>query len=264
MMPSGLSVHDLIISAAAHRLFGPLSFSLDPGDRLAVLGQNGTGKTTLLHTLAGLGASGQGHLLLQQGDHPALDIAALSPQQRASRIGIVFQHEAEQMPASVYETVMLGRLPHARRWQWESETDHQVVRKTLQQFDLAALADRDIASLSGGERQRVAIAALLAQQPDIYLLDEPSNHLDIAFQLKILSTLTNRVRSQQQLLIMATHDINLASRFCNRVLLLMPDGQHHIGSADDILQSALLSKAFNCPIESIDTGSGRFFVPLSQ
>jgi iron complex transport system ATP-binding protein len=263
MMPITLSVHDLLLGTPTRALCGPLNFSLEPGDRLAVLGQNGTGKTTLLHTLAGLGASGQGHLLLQQEEQAALDIATLNPQQRASRIGIVFQHEAEQMPASVYETVMLGRLPHARRWQWESETDHQVVRDTLQQLDLNGLADRDIASLSGGEKQRVAIAALLAQQPDIYLLDEPSNHLDIPFQLKILGALANRVSSHQQLLIMATHDINLASRFCNRVLLLTPDGQHHIGSADDILRSELLSQAFNCPIESVDTASGRFFIPLT-
>ncbi|ALO46906.1 ABC transporter ATP-binding protein [Pseudohongiella spirulinae] len=260
-MPIGLSVHDLLLATPSQALCGPMSFSLQPGDRLAVLGQNGTGKTTLLHTLAGLGIAGCGQLLLQPENSAELDVTSLSPQQRASRIGIVFQHEAEQMPASVYESVMLGRLPHARRWQWESETDHQVVRNTLEQLELQALADRDLASLSGGEKQRVAIAALLAQQPDIYLLDEPSNHLDIAFQLKILGTLAERVRNQQQLLVMATHDINLANRFCNRVLLLTPDGQHHFGHAKDILQSELLSRAFNCAIESVDTSIGRFFIP---
>jgi iron complex transport system ATP-binding protein len=254
-----LEMTDVTIQIAGRSLCGPLSLSLMPGDRLGILGQNGTGKTTLLHTLMRLHPVHLGQIQLL--GRPLSDWPANA---MARQCGILFQREPDQMPASVYETVLLGRFPHQHAWQWESEEDHSIVRQSLTAMELEAFAERDIATLSGGERQRVAIAALLAQQPKLFLLDEPSNHLDVAFQIKVLDCLRQLSAQQESTVVIATHDINLASRLCNRILLLQPTGKHHFGDVDEVLQEALLSEAFQCRIRSISSEDGMLYYPQTN
>lgn len=252
-----LTVAGLEIHSPEKRLCGPLSFTLNPGDRLGILGQNGTGKTTLLHTLMGLQPVRQGRV--QIGPRPLDDWRG---QQLAQQIGILFQAVPDEMPATVYEAVMLGRLPYARHWQWENDEDHTIVQQALRTMELDHLSSRDINHLSGGERQRMAIAALIAQRPRILLLDEPSNHLDISFQIKALRHLAETVTGQDRAMIMATHDINLAARFCNRILLLRADGKHLLGSAGAVLDADHLSAAFQCQVAVVSTGSGPVYYPV--
>lgn len=252
-----LSVTELEIHSPQQRLCGPLSFTLNPGDRLGILGQNGTGKTTLLHTLMGLLPVRHGSVHIES--RPLDDWRG---QQLAQQIGILFQAVPDEMPATVYEAVMLSRLPYARHWQWENDDDHAIVQQALHTMELAHLSTRDISHLSGGERQRMAIAALIAQRPRILLLDEPSNHLDISFQIKALRHLTDTVTDQHRAMIMATHDINLAARFCNRILLLTADGEHLQGSTDTVLGADNLSTAFQCQVAVVTTGSGTVYYPV--
>ena len=128
-------------------------------------------------------------------------------------------------------------------------------------FDLDQLKERTTDTLSGGELQRLALAMLLAQAPQIFLLDEPSNHLDIAFQVKLLSVLTNKVAETSASLIMATHDINLAARFCENVILLLKDGVSLVGESAHILTEENLSQAYGCTIRSVRDGEHRLFYP---
>lgn len=233
-----------------------LNLAVAAGQRLAVLGQNGSGKTTLLHSL----------LKLCPVDASRIDIhgralTQWSRQELATQVGILFQDNHDDMPASVHETVMLGRLPHLGSWRRESADDYARADSALKVVGLQNMAERDVSSLSGGERQRLAIASLLTQNPTLYLLDEPSNHLDISFQIKTLKMLTDAVQQDGSALIMATHDINLASRFCDHILLMFGDGTYTTGSNADVLTDEALSQAYGCSIQHVTTGSGTFYFP---
>lgn len=253
-----LRVHALQLKAGDRSLCSDLSFTLSAGQRLAILGQNGSGKTTLLHTLINLQPDKSGQITLA-----GRALADWPKRELAKTAGILFQGTQEDMPASVHETVMLGRLPHLSGWRWEGEQDEHHVQQALREMGLTELALRDVAGLSGGERQRMAIASLLAQNPQLYLLDEPSNHLDISFQIKILQLLSDKVRDQSSALIMATHDINLAARFCDLILLLRDNGEYQFGRTEDILTDTNLSMAYQCEIHHVDTPAGRLFYPAA-
>jgi iron complex transport system ATP-binding protein len=251
--PVLLETRRLRLEVAGRVLCDALSLQLHAGDCLGVLGQNGTGKTTLLHTLARLRPANGGEILLQ-----GVALNAWSRKSLATRLGMLFQSSSDEMPASVEETVLLGRHPHLPDWQWEGAQDQALARAALADVGLQAMAGREVASLSGGERQRLALAMLLAQQPQLYLLDEPGNHLDIAYQVSALQLLCARLPAQGAVC-MATHDINLAARFCNRILLLRPHGEPLLGSAQDILTPAILSEAYGCRIGVVSAGKRQVF-----
>jgi len=252
-----LETHKLAVQAGGRTLLEHLTLSVASGDCLGVLGPNGTGKTTLLHTLAGLLRPAAGNIQLY-GD--ALE--HWSRRALARKIGIVFQHHSDEMPATVMETALLGRFPHSRAWQWESNEDMDTAKRALDAMALLPLAHRQVATLSGGERQRLALAALLSQDPELMLLDEPGNHLDIAYQLKVLQLLRSRARSQGTALVFATHDINLASRFCDTVLLLTANGEFVTGTSTDVLTEDRLSQTFSCDVRAINSEHGQFFVAV--
>jgi iron complex transport system ATP-binding protein len=254
--PAILEIRDLRLEIAGQRICNSLSLQLHAGECLGVLGQNGTGKTTLLHTLARLRAAQGGEIFLQ-----GKSLNTWSRKALATQLGVLFQSSSDSMPASVEETVLMGRHPHLPDWQWESAEDVAVAREALLAVNLDALATRDVNTLSGGERQRLALAMLLAQRPHLYLLDEPGNHLDIAFQVRSLQLLREQLTRQQAALCMATHDINLAARFCDRILLLMGDGAPLTGTAREVLTPETLSHAYGCRIGVVEAGGRLVFYP---
>jgi iron complex transport system ATP-binding protein len=245
---------DLSLSVAGRTLCNGLNLQIKPGECLGVLGQNGTGKTTLLHTLMNFLAPDSGSIELCDRD-----LHAWSKKELATVLGILFQNNTDIMPASVLETVLLGRHPHLADWQWESAADVDIAMQALVAMNLDALTKREINSLSGGERQRLSLALLLTQQPRLYLLDEPGNHLDIAFQLQSLNLLQTHIRRNRAGLCMATHDINLAARFCDKILLLMGDGSHLLGPASAVLRAETLSLAYACEIHEVEFDGRRVF-----
>lgn len=152
-----------------------LNWQVNPGERWAILGKNGVGKSTLLTTLAGLRRPQGGELNLcgvQIGVSPAPTFSRQAQQQIAKRRGYLAQHHSDPFSSTVLETALIGRHPHLGRWDWESARDSDIAYAALNEVDLAGLADRDVQTLSGGERQRLAIAQLLTQQPQLFLLDE--------------------------------------------------------------------------------------------
>ncbi len=278
-----LATHDLAVSIAGKAVARDLNLTLHPGERLVLLGRNGVGKTTLLHTLAGLRAPDSGEILLAGQTY-----AALGPRGAARLRGLLPQHQGDAFAASVLETVLIGRHPHLSRWDWESAADEQIAREALAAVglgDLAAagpsqgshgapsggserserggrsLAARSIHTLSGGERQRVALATLLAQQPRVYLLDEPLAHLDLNHQIAVLELVSRRVREEAAALVMVLHDINLAAHFSDRALLLYGEGEHELGDSAAVLDAARLSRLYGHPLRLIEDGERRWFVP---
>ncbi|HEX9853679.1 MAG TPA: ABC transporter ATP-binding protein [Woeseiaceae bacterium] len=249
-----LGCEHLDIAVPGRSLVSNLQFSIAQGEFLAVLGQNGSGKSLTLHTLAGLRAVAAGKVFLQG----AL-LKAASRRSMSTRLALLPQHTEDIFPSTVIDTVLIGRHPHISRFRWESDADRRIAHDALRAVDLEALAGRDLATLSGGERQRVAVAQVLAQCPDVYLLDEPSNQLDPQHQLSVLRLFRERSRFGHAV-IASLHDVNLAARFADHCLLLFGDGRWLLGETRSVLTTASLSELYATPIESVPWHDRELFV----
>ena len=155
--------------------------------------------------------------------------------------------------------MLIGRHPHIGRLRWESAEDNDITLDALRTVNADGLAARDVLTLSGGERRRVAVAQILAQAPEIYLLDEPTNHLDPQHQLDVL-TIFRRAADDGACVIASLHDVNLASRYADRCLLLYGDGSWELGPCDEILTESRLETLYGTPMEAIDWRNTRLFV----
>jgi iron complex transport system ATP-binding protein len=247
---------DLEVSIAGIQVSHQLGLRLLPGDRLAVLGPNGVGKTTLLHTWAGLRQPDAGSIRLL-GD----ERSRLPRRQAARRLALLMQRHEDPFPSNALETVLIGRHPHIDFWRWESAEDERIARDALARVGLAGMAERDVATLSGGERRRLAIATVLAQTPGIYLLDEPTNHLDLRHQIEVLELFSEEARDRGRVVVMSLHDVNLAARWCDQVLMLFGDGDWCAGVASDMLTETALSRLYDMPVRRVESDGETLFVP---
>ena len=251
-----LAVESLKTTIANHCVCDGLDLSVNPGECWGILGINGIGKTTLLHTLAGLRDPDQGDIYYQ-----GTNIRSLGKIELAKKRGVLFQTTSDPFPATVLETVLIGRHPYIKHWQWESGSDIELAKNSLQQVDLAAMENRYINTLSGGERQRLAIATILAQQPEVYLLDEPTNHLDVQHQMKLMQLFHDTKTRQRSALVMILHDINLAARFCDHILMLFGNGRVLKGETSELLTAENLEELYGYPIKSLNNDSHSVFIP---
>jgi len=251
-----LRTNGLSIEIANKQVCNNLNLRIEAGQIWGLLGRNGVGKTTLLHTLAGLREAASGEILINEKN-----IAHLSRKHIAQKLGLLLQHTEDPFPTTVMETVLSGRHPHIANWQWESEQDVDIAQRALQTVEMQGMENRLVNQLSGGERQRVAIATLLTQQPDILLLDEPNTHLDLNYQIKLLRKITEHTRQQQGIIIMSLHDINLACHFCDHILLMNKDAEIIAGKTGDILNEENLQHAYDCEIKKLSDGNKTFYAP---
>ena len=250
-----LSCRGLTLAVADRTLVSGLDFDVDDGECWAIVGPNGAGKTTLLSTLAGLLATGTGSIA-----YAGTPLTALPPRERARRRGFLPQDSVDFFPASVLETALTGRHPHLARWQWETADDVEHARVGLAALGLAGLETRDVRTLSGGERRRVALAALLAQDPGLLLLDEPSSHLDLGTQITALDTLTTWARTGGRAIVMVLHDLHLALRYADHAIA-MGQGRAIAGAAREVLTADVLSPLFGHPLVLIGDASNRTLLP---
>lgn len=251
-----LEVGGLEVGVGARTFCRDLGFALYPGECLAILGRNGAGKSTLLSVLAGLRMPLAGEVRIKGRAY-----SALRARQAALVRGWLPQARHDAFSASVLETALIGRHPHLDRWGWESGGDERIVRAALAAVDLSGMEQRDIHTLSGGERQRLAIATLLAQEPDLFLLDEPIAYLDLKHQIAMLELFAQQARERRAAVVMVLHEPALAWRFCDRALLVYGDGRTDFGSAREMLTAPRLSALFEYPIASVEHEGQVAFLP---
>jgi iron complex transport system ATP-binding protein len=251
---AGLRAAAITVRAGVRELVRELSLELAAGEVLAILGRNGSGKTLTLHTLAGLREPAAGAVSLDGTALPQLGRRAL-----ALRLGLLPQDLEDAFVSTAIETVLIGRHPHLSAWQWESAQDERIAREALRAVDMERFALRRTDTLSGGEQRRVAVAALLAQQPSIFLLDEPTNHLDPHHQLAVLGVFRELADAGRSV-ITTLHDPTLAARFADRVLLLHGDGRWLLGPVGTTLTAASLSELYVAPMIELGAEGRRIFV----
>ena len=251
-----LQARNLTLTIAERTLCASLDAELKAGENWVILGANGSGKTTLLHALAGLRAPDAGHIQLEGSE-----VRDIPPRTRARRIGVLFQEAESEFPATVLETVLTGRYPHLDRWQWEGAQDYRAAEAALEAVGLTGLARRPLATLSGGERRRVEIAALLAQDAPICLLDEPINHLDLRHQVQVLDLLADRAHRPGHLNLFVLHDVNLALRFGTHGILLFDNGECLHGPLSETLNRPNLERLYHCRLQVIRGNGTGWFLP---
>lgn len=241
-----IKVNKLTGGYAGGEVLKDLSFEVKKGELFGILGPNGSGKTTLLKMISGALKASTGSIQLD-----GRPLAGYSSKELARLMAVLPQHGDQAFPYTVKETVSLGRYAHQKGWlnSWSSE-DEEIVQRVMEQTGVARLQEKSIVELSGGEKQRVFLAQALAQQPKILLLDEPTNHLDLSFQKELLDLLKKWAFEEELTVVSIFHDLNLASLYCDR-LLLMENGQILIvDSPPEVLKEERVKKVYKTEIKN--------------
>ncbi len=254
-MSALLEIEGLHIAIGNRVLVRGLGLTVQPGALIALLGPNGVGKTLTLHTLAGLRPADGGAVRLRSDD-----IRLLGQRERALRVGLLLQEQDDPFPTTVLETALMGRHARLGLWQWETAEDHAAAAAALVQMDLSGTENRPAGTLSGGERRRLGMATLLAQDPDLLLLDEPLNHLDPGHQFAMMAVL-RRLAAEGKAIIASLHDPALAARDFTGALLLHGDGRWQFGPVADLLDGKTLAELYGVPFEPYHGDSGTVMLP---
>ena len=233
------------ISFRYHRdwVLRDLSFRIKKGEFIGVIGPNGSGKTSLLKILYRL-------LIPQQGEvfFEGTPLLKMNRSEIAKRIAVVPQETHSLFPFRVMEIVLMGRSPYLGHLMFESRKDMEIARRAMEWTDTLPFSERPIDELSGGERKRVFIARALAQEPEVILLDEPTATLDIHHQIDFLQRILDLNREKGLTLVMASHDMNLASEFCNRLMLIKAGKIDRIGAPGEVITKENIERVYGCEV----------------
>ena len=256
-----LDVQSLSVNYGSRSVLKSISFALAAGSILAVIGPNGAGKTTLIRALSGIAPLQSGQVLVNGRNLNQLSIA-----ERARWIAVVPQ--ARQLPPAftAWETVLLGRTPHLNWLGQVSTRDLAIARQAMDRTQTTELADRPVGELSGGEQQRLLLARALAQAAPILLLDEPTSHLDLQFQLSLLDQVRSLARQEKLAVLLVLHDLNLTARYADRVALLVQGELRALGPTQEVLTPEILSPVYHVPLEVHRAGPGHlpYIIPSLQ
>ncbi|WP_454764745.1 ABC transporter ATP-binding protein [Cupriavidus campinensis] len=247
------------LQAGPRVLVEHLSMDIAAGQLWCVVGPNGVGKSTLMGVLAGLRAPDGGEVRID--DTVIAHAARVAPAALARQRAYLPQAVHDTFSMRVHDAVRVGRHPHMNGWGWGQGDDDRVVRDVMTELDLDALTTRDVLTLSGGERQRVSLAAAMAQQAPLLLLDEPVAHLDLRHQILVLELLQRLTSAGRHAAVVILHDLNLARRYATHALLMSEDGQALHGPAPDVLTPAQCSRALRTPIVSVSDGLHTALIP---
>jgi len=234
-----LEVNDLDFSYDKHEVLRRIELTAERGEVVGIIGQNGCGKTTLLRCINSSLMPGNGSVMVD-----GIPVSSMSKKDIARKMAFVTQSTYVTFPFTVYETIMMGRYSRTDSGGKRKDNDVTAVFQAMKDTGTLKFADRSVNELSGGERRRVMIARALAQEPEILLLDEPTLHLDINHQFDLLE-LIKRLASEKRLLVLiVTHDIVLAARYCDRIVIMQNKEIHRVGETVKIMLPENLKNVF--------------------
>ncbi len=237
------------------RVLDACSFSLGNGEIVALVGPNGSGKSTLIKTIAGVHNPSEGRIGID-----GKNIRDIDPVDLAKMIGYVPQHFTYTLYSTVFETVLLGRRQHIK---WSvSDEELSRVQQALDALEMGHMAGKYMDQLSGGERQKVFIARALAQDPQLFLFDEPTSALDVRYQIEVMETMRAITWERGVSMIIAVHDLNLAYRYADTVLLLNNGKTIGYGKPADILTPGCISTVYGVDSFIVENDYGKFIVPF--
>ncbi len=238
-------------------IFSNISFSIDKGDVLCILGPNGTGKTTLIKCLNGLHDIKSGEISVNGND-----MKKLSFKQISKHIGYIPQSHVPSFPFKVFDVVLMGRAPYLNLTDSPKDEDVEIAEDALKTLGIEDLKDKEYTNLSGGERQLVFLARVLCQKPDILILDEPTSHLDFGNQIKLLEIIDNLAKSGLSI-IMSSHFPDHAFLSSTKVAIMKDGGFIDFGTPDDVVSEENLRKAYSIDVKLIELDNKRkVCVPL--
>lgn len=250
-----LDVGRVTFSYGSKKVLDDVSFSITNGEIVGILGQNGSGKTTLLNCINSEYRPKHGTVLIRDFSPDALeckekqissaDVQDLSNSERSRIIATVEQSSSMSFPFSVMETVRMGRYSHTGMFDDDDEEEIEKIYEVMKSTGILKFADRSVNELSGGEWRRVMIAQALAQEPEILLLDEPTLHLDINHQFELMDLLKKIVSERNILIVIVTHDLPLAARYCDKIIIMKDGKIVDAGSAKDTVTTANIENIFH-------------------
>jgi len=245
------------ISFAYHRepVLNNISLDIQPGEFLGVIGPNGSGKATLLKILGGILKPDRQKIFFKN-----TDIRSIKRKELASSISWIPQENPMVFAFKVLDIVMMGRHPYMLPLIFESDQDYQIAHRAMEMTSTSQFAQRLFNEISSGERQRVVIASSIAQEPEIMLLDEPTSALDIKYQLEILKILKQLNQAKNMTVVMAIHDLHLASKFCRRLVLLKNGELFADGPPSEVLTKEILEDVYGVKVNIFPVDDGSIMV----
>ncbi len=252
-----LSIKGVGFSYADTPVLENINLEVDGSELLGIVGPNGAGKTTLLKCMNLILRPGAGNILLD-----GKEIEKIQRQELAKILGYVPQHSPKAFPTTVFDLILLGRRPYVK---WGiNENDIKKVTEVMKLLKIEDFALRYFDELSGGERQKVLIARALAQEPDILLLDEPTSNLDLKHQLEVMEIIKNLARKGGISVIMAIHDLNLASRYSDRIVMLKDGTICAAGEPNSLLTSESIRSVYGVEAVVVNNLERPYIVPIKS
>ncbi len=231
-----LEVQGLALSIGQQSIFQKIDFSIHSNKKVGIIGPNGVGKTSLLRCIYGFYKQYQGHILIQ-----GKSLQTMNTRQKATFMAVVQQGTVNDCHLMLKDFVSLGRIPHKSLWQTYHQQDDDMIHSALNKVGLTDCLQQSFQSLSGGEKQRAMIAKAMVQNPTLLIMDEPTSHLDVGYQKKLLQL----VSSLGCYLLMSIHDLNLAANYCDQLLLIDREGISEFGKTEEILTEDKLKRVFD-------------------
>jgi len=239
-----LEMHDITCAYGEHAVVQQLSLEANPGEVLGLIGPNGVGKSTLLRAMARLLRPTHGKVVLADGD-----LWSTPPREVARKLAFAPQaNNGEHWPATIEQVIALGRAPHRGWFLPMTAQDYEATERAMNLVGLNHLRGRVATELSGGEQQRVVLGRVLAQEPTVLLLDEPTSHLDLKYQTDILGLARRLAHRENLTVVVSLHDLNLAAIYADRLALLSKGQLVAVGTPREVLTSEALSEVYGVPI----------------
>lgn len=241
-----LKINNLSVFYGDRQILHEIQLEVHSGEIVALLGPNGAGKSTLIRSISGVIPTRNGNIFVDQKD-----VTSLSIMERARHISVVPQAISMPPAFTVWETVLLGRTPYLNFLGQTSAKDEAIARQALEQVDVLHLIEKRMDEISGGEQQRVLLARTLAQDTPILLMDEPTTHLDISHQIDLLKLITKQAREKSLTVLIALHDLNLASMFADRIAIVQNGLLCVAGTPQETLTSEIINSVYHVPVHVV-------------